>query len=180
MVSSWFERARAGPTARRRGVLLALAAAAAFGALLLSPLGAYAQTACEADATEQILELIDSVRTVGTVIAVGAGSLFVLYGGAIYMGSRGSPQAMETGKTAVIAALAGVAIVLMASLITNIVIDALKSDTVGSDEDCIGTQSTRWDDPFAGPLLAQHAPESYGYRLPAHQHMRWEKPAELA
>ena len=180
-----FEWARAGPALQRRSVLLVLAAATVFGLLLLTPLGAYAQeeTACKADATTNILGLFDRVRAVGTVILVGAGSLFVLYGGAIYMGSRGSPQAMETGKTAVISALAGVALVLMASLITNIVIDALKDDTVGAGEDCVGTppsspvpedEGRRWGDPFAGPVLVRQAPGVSAYWVPAHVRMPWD------
>ena len=194
---------RAGPALRRRSVLMALALAAVFALLLLSPLSAYAQSpaACSEDATTSILTLIDRVRTVGTVIAVGAGSLFVLYGGAIYMGSRGSPQAMETGKTAVIAALAGVALVLMASLITNIVIDALKTGTVGAGEDCIGSSnsggggsdsgddasgdeelegadgsSLRWEPSPAVLVFAEGSPDEARYWLPAHVRMPWDGP----
>lgn len=59
------------------------------------------------------LAIVDILLRVGALIAVG----FVLYGGFLYLTSQGEPDGLKRGRQAIINALVGLVIAIMASAI---------------------------------------------------------------
>ena len=112
----------------RRRTLLALGAAAVL--LALTPLAVAAQLACPegtelVEAQEAIFGVLDGAFRIGMILGVALCSLMVLYGGIVVMTARGSPQRMESGKTAIMNALIGVVIVVLAGTISQVVVSEL-------------------------------------------------------
>lgn len=73
----------------------------------------------------QINTLFTNLLNVGTGVAAAVAAFFVMWGAFLYMSSSGSPRKMEEGKTAIVNALAGLAIVLLARVIAGMVTDAM-------------------------------------------------------
>lgn len=76
---------------------------------------------------EQINALFDNLLNVGLGVAVAVSAFFVMWGGFLYLSAAGSPRQMEQGKTAIVNALAGLAIVLLARVIAGMVQSAMGS-----------------------------------------------------
>jgi len=156
---------------RRPAVLAAVGTAALLALLLLTPAGVAAQTAaCDRPAVQVVLDFIDGAIGIATVILVAIAVLFVIYGGGMYMWSRGTPQGMEGAKMAILATLGGVVIVLLSATISNIVIDELKPSTAAADESCIGSGSSGGNDSQAngdGSAVPR-------YHLPDRVRLPWE------
>ena len=69
--------------------------------------------------------MLDGALRIGMILGVALCSLMVLYGGIVVMTARGSPQRMEGGKTAIMNALIGVVIVVLAGTISQVVVGEL-------------------------------------------------------
>ena len=76
---------------------------------------------------DQINGLFSNLLDIGTGVAVAVAAFFVMWGAFLYMSAGGSPHQMERGKTAIVNALAGLAIVLLAKAIADMIQHALKS-----------------------------------------------------
>lgn len=76
---------------------------------------------------DQINGLFNNLLDIGTGVAVAVAAFFVMWGAFLYMSAGGSPHQMERGKSAIVNALAGLAIVLLAKAIADMVQHALKS-----------------------------------------------------
>lgn len=74
---------------------------------------------------ESINSLFTNLLTVGTTVALAVAAFFVMVGAFIYMTAGGSPRQMETGKSAIVNALMGLAIVLGARTIVGLISSAL-------------------------------------------------------
>ena len=68
----------------------------------------------------------------GVVGAVGAG--YFVFGAYQYLTASGAPQQMERGKTAMLTALAGIVLALVAFGVVELVIDAVADPVVDIDE----------------------------------------------
>ena len=73
----------------------------------------------------EINALFENLLTIGIGVAVAVSATFVMWGAFLYMTASGSPRQMETAKTAIVNALGGLAIVLLARVIAGIVQDAV-------------------------------------------------------
>lgn len=158
---------------RRPVVLAAVSATALLGLLLLTPAGAAAQeAACDRPAVQVLLDFVDGVIGTVTVILVSVAVLFVIYGGAMYMWSRGTPQGMEGAKLAILSTLGGLGVILLAATISNLVIDELKPSTAAADESCIGSSagSGSGGDGSGGNGDGSAVPR---YRLPDRVRLPW-------
>ncbi len=74
---------------------------------------------------EEINTLFGNLLAIGTGVAVAVSAFFVMWGAFLYMSAAGSPRQMEAGKTAIVNALGGLAIVLLARTIAGIVQGAM-------------------------------------------------------
>ncbi len=74
---------------------------------------------------EQINTLFGNLLNIGIGVAAAVAAFFVMWGAFLYMSATGSPRQMEAGKTAIVNALAGLAIVLLARAIAGIVTGAM-------------------------------------------------------
>jgi len=74
---------------------------------------------------DQINTLFDNLLNIGIGVAVAVSAFFVMWGAFLYMSAAGSPRQMEAGKTAIVNALAGLAIVLLARVIAGLVQEAM-------------------------------------------------------
>ncbi len=74
---------------------------------------------------EQINTLFGNLLNIGIGVAAAVAAFFVMWGAFLYMSAAGSPRQMEAGKTAIVNALAGLAIVLLARAIAAIVTGAM-------------------------------------------------------
>ena len=159
---------------RRPGVLAGIGLAALLG-LLLTPAGAAAQeAACDRPAVQVLLDFVDGVVGTVTVILVAVAVLFVIYGGAMYMWSRGTPQGMEGAKLAILSTLGGLGVILLAATISNLVIDELKPSTAAADESCIGSSAgSGGDGDGAGSGGNDDGSAVPRYRLPDHVRPPW-------
>lgn len=77
----------------------------------------------DADTFEDLLMQI--VKAVGTLITT-LGTIMLIVAGILYLTSAGSPERMGKAKTALIYAIAGIAIGLAASAIVDIIKDIVK------------------------------------------------------
>jgi hypothetical protein len=73
----------------------------------------------------KIIELFKNLLDVGTRVGLAAAALFLAWAGFLYMTAGGSPRRMESAKDAAFAAIGGLAIVLLASTIANLVQNAI-------------------------------------------------------
>jgi hypothetical protein len=69
--------------------------------------------------------LFTNLLNIGLGVAVAVAAFFVMWGGFLYLSAAGSPRQMEQGKTAIVGALAGLSIVLLARVIAGLVQDAI-------------------------------------------------------
>ena len=74
---------------------------------------------------EAINGLFNNLLNIGLGVAVTVAAFFLMWGAFMYMSASGSPRQMETGKAAMINALAGLAIVLSARVIAGMIQSAL-------------------------------------------------------
>lgn len=74
---------------------------------------------------DQINTLFTNLLNIGIGVAVAVSAFFVMWGAFLYMSAAGSPRQMEAGKTAIVNALAGLAIVLLARVIAGLVQEAM-------------------------------------------------------
>ncbi|MEZ4503150.1 MAG: hypothetical protein R3C39_11035 [Dehalococcoidia bacterium] len=74
---------------------------------------------------DQINTLFTNLLNIGIGVAVAVSAFFVMWGAFLYMSAAGSPRQMESGKTAIVNALAGLAIVLLARVIAGLVQEAM-------------------------------------------------------
>ena len=74
---------------------------------------------------EQINSLFENLLNIGIGVAAAVAAFFVMWGAFLYMSAGGSPRQMEQGKTAIVNALAGLAIVLLARVIAGMIQSAL-------------------------------------------------------
>lgn len=76
---------------------------------------------------DQINRLFDSLLNIGLGVAVTVSAFFVMWGAFLYMSASGNPHQMERAKSAIVNALGGLAIVLLAKVIAGMVKDAIGS-----------------------------------------------------
>ena len=74
---------------------------------------------------ESILKLFDSLLTVAMQLGMAAAALFLAWAGFLYMTAGGSPRRMESAKDAAFAAIGGLAVVLLAHTIAQLVQNAI-------------------------------------------------------
>ena len=74
---------------------------------------------------DQINTLFNNLLNVGLGVAVAVSAFFVMWGAFMYMSAGGSPHQMERGKAAIVNALAGLAIVLLARVIAGMIQSAM-------------------------------------------------------
>ena len=74
---------------------------------------------------DQINVLFDNLLNIGIGVAAAVSAFFVMWGAFLYMSAGGSPRQMEQAKTAIVNALAGLAIVLLARVIASMVQEAM-------------------------------------------------------
>ena len=72
-----------------------------------------------------IIDLFSRLLQVASQVGLTASALFLAWAGFLYMTASGSPRRMETAKDAAFAALGGLAIVLLAQAIANLVQGAI-------------------------------------------------------
>ncbi|MCX6022064.1 MAG: hypothetical protein NTZ05_10115 [Chloroflexi bacterium] len=69
--------------------------------------------------------MFTNLPNMGVGIAVTVAAFFLMWGAFIYMSATGSPHQMEKGKSAMVNAVAGLAIVLSARVIAGMIQSAL-------------------------------------------------------
>jgi type IV secretion system pilin len=74
---------------------------------------------------DQINVLFGNLLNIGIGVAAAVSAFFVMWGAFLYMSAGGSPRQMEQAKTAIVNALAGLAIVLLARVIAAMVQEAM-------------------------------------------------------
>ncbi|MEX1022418.1 MAG: hypothetical protein WD058_04655 [Dehalococcoidia bacterium] len=73
----------------------------------------------------QINALFANLLNIGIGVGAAVAAFFVMWGAFLYMSSAGSPRQMEQGKAAIMNALAGLAIVLLARVIAGMIQSAM-------------------------------------------------------
>ena len=74
---------------------------------------------------EAINGLFMNLLNLGLGVAVTVAAFFLMWGAFQYMSAGGSPRQMESGKSAMVNAIAGLAIVLSARVIAGMIQNAL-------------------------------------------------------
>ncbi|MGH2353152.1 MAG: hypothetical protein ACRDI2_13335 [Chloroflexota bacterium] len=74
---------------------------------------------------DQINALFTNLLNITTAVAATIAACFLAWGAIVYMTAGGSPRQMEQGKSAMINALGGLAIVLLARPIIGMIQSAL-------------------------------------------------------
>lgn len=72
-----------------------------------------------------ITELFNTLLDDATKIGLAAAALFLAWAGFLYMTASGSPRRMETAKDAAFAAIGGLAIVLLAHTVADLIRSAI-------------------------------------------------------
>jgi Type IV secretion system pilin len=72
-----------------------------------------------------ITELFGTLLDDATKIGLAAAALFLAWAGFLYMTASGSPRRMETAKDAAFAAVGGLAIVLLARTVAELIRSAI-------------------------------------------------------
>jgi hypothetical protein len=73
---------------------------------------------------QPIILLFNTLLDAATKIGLAAAALFLAWAGFLYMTAGGSPRRMESAKDAAFAAIGGLAVVLLAHTIAQLVQDA--------------------------------------------------------
>ena len=76
---------------------------------------------------EAVNSLFTNLLNIGVGVAVTVAAFFLMWGAFIYMSASGSPRQMESGKSAMVNAIAGLGIVLSARVIASMIQSALGS-----------------------------------------------------
>jgi hypothetical protein len=76
---------------------------------------------------DEINTLFNNLLNIGLGVGVAVSAFFVMWGAFMYMSAAGSPRQMEQGKAAIVNALAGLAIVLLARVIAGMIQSAMSS-----------------------------------------------------
>ena len=74
---------------------------------------------------EAINTLFTNLLNIGLGVAVTVAAFFLMWGAFIYLSAGGNPHQMERGKSAMVNAIAGLAIVLSARVIAGMIQSAL-------------------------------------------------------
>ncbi len=74
---------------------------------------------------QAINSLFTNLLNIGLGVAVTVAAFFIMWGAFLYMSAAGSPHQMEKGKSAMVNAIAGLAIVLSARVIAGMIQSAL-------------------------------------------------------
>ena len=74
---------------------------------------------------DSIVALFTSLLEVATRVGLAVASLFLAWAGFLYMTASGSPRRMESAKDAAFAAIGGLAVVLLAHTIAQLVQNAI-------------------------------------------------------
>lgn len=74
---------------------------------------------------EAINGLFTNLLNIGLGVAVTVAAFFLMWGAFMYMSAGGSPRQMESGKSAMVNAIAGLAVVLSARVVAGMVQSAL-------------------------------------------------------
>lgn len=72
-----------------------------------------------------ITALFTNLLTIGTAVGVTVAAFFVMWGAYLYMSAGGNPRQMQSGKSAIVNALFGLALVLAAHAVAAMVQTAL-------------------------------------------------------
>ena len=75
--------------------------------------------------TDSIVKMLDTLLAAATSIGLAAAALFLAWAGFLYMTAGGSPRRMESAKDAAFAAIGGLAVVLLAHTIAQLVQNAI-------------------------------------------------------
>jgi hypothetical protein len=75
---------------------------------------------------DEINRLFTNLLNIGLGVGVTVAAFFVMWGAFLYMSAAGSPHQMERGKSAMINALVGLAVVLMARVIAGMIQQAME------------------------------------------------------
>ena len=75
---------------------------------------------------DEINRLFTNLLNIGLGVGVTVAAFFVMWGAFLYMSAAGSPHQMERGKSAIVNALVGLAIVLMARVIAGLIQQAMQ------------------------------------------------------
>lgn len=74
---------------------------------------------------QAIVNLFNTLLGVAVNIGMAAAALFLAWAGFLYMTAGGSPRRMESAKDAAFAAIGGLAIVLLANTIAQLIHNAI-------------------------------------------------------
>ena len=74
---------------------------------------------------DAVNNLFNNLLNIGLGVAVTVSAFFLMWGAFVYMSAAGSPHQMERGKSAMINALFGLAIVLAARTIATMIQSSL-------------------------------------------------------
>jgi hypothetical protein len=75
---------------------------------------------------DEINRLFTNLLDIGLGVGVTVAAFFVMWGAFLSMSAGGSPHQMERGKSAIVNALVGLAIVLMARVIAEMIQQAMQ------------------------------------------------------
>jgi Type IV secretion system pilin len=74
---------------------------------------------------DAIIHVFKTLLEAATKVGLAAAALFLAWAGFLYMTAGGSPRRMESAKDAAFAAIGGLAVVLLAHTIAQLVRDAI-------------------------------------------------------
>ena len=74
---------------------------------------------------EAINGLFNNLLNIGLGVAVTVAAFFLMWGAFMYMSAGGSPRQMESGKSAMVNALFGLAVALSAKVVAGMIQNAL-------------------------------------------------------
>lgn len=77
--------------------------------------------------TTAVNQVFTTLLDAATHLGLAAAALFLAWAGFLYMTAGGSPRRMETAKDAAFAAIGGLAVVLLAHTIAQLVSNAIPS-----------------------------------------------------
>ncbi len=77
------------------------------------------------DAQTAITNLFTNLLNIGTAVGVTVAAFFLMWGAYLYMSASGNPIQMRSGKSAMVNALAGLALVLAARTVAAMIQTAL-------------------------------------------------------
>lgn len=74
---------------------------------------------------QSVIDLFNHLLDAATSVGLAASALFLAWAGFLYMTAGGSPRRMESAKDAAFAAIGGLAVVLLAHTIAQLVQSAI-------------------------------------------------------